>query len=119
MRKKAVDYFLNGGLNCAQATMKAYQDEYNAHDQSKIDDLFAMGRGRAEGEVCGALYAAKQVLEPEQARKIHDDFVKYVGTVICWKIRAEDKISCAACVDLTAQLLQRELKKNCEMKSAE
>ncbi|NTW48814.1 MAG: hypothetical protein HGB19_03615 [Chlorobiales bacterium] len=117
MRKKAVDYFLNGGLNCAQATMQAYQDEYGIEDESQVDALFAMGRGRAEGEVCGALYAAKKVLDPIQAQKIHTDFIKYVETVVCWQIRAQDKISCAACVDLTAQLLQRELKANCEMKS--
>ncbi len=115
INKRALKYFQNG-FNCAQATEKAYQEEMGFEDQSRIDDLFTSGRGRAEDGICGALFAAKRILEdePEMAQQVEDLFKKYIKSVVCWEIRAVDKYSCHVCVDLTCQLLEKALKVKAE-----
>lgn len=110
INKIALKYFQNG-FNCAQATEKAYQEEMGFEDQSRIDNLFTSGRGRAEGGICGALYAAKLIVEDDDlAQQLDDLFKKYIKSTVCWEIRAVDKYSCHACVDLTCQLLEKALK---------
>ncbi|ACF15153.1 conserved hypothetical protein [Chloroherpeton thalassium ATCC 35110] len=116
INKRALKYFQNG-FNCAQATLKAYQEEYGCENQDDIDALFTAGRGRVEGGICGSLYAAKQVLKDEElADLLHRSFVKYIGSAVCWEIRSVDKYSCHACVDLNCQLFQKILETKCEMK---
>ncbi|MFC2149719.1 C-GCAxxG-C-C family (seleno)protein, partial [Candidatus Auribacterota bacterium] len=48
-------------LNCAQAILKAFQPATGMTDEV-IASFKSAGGGRAEGGVCGAIYAARQVV---------------------------------------------------------
>ena len=62
-QKKASDYFhKEDSYNCAQAVLKYFQKEYTV-SQEIIDSYSAYGGGRAEDGLCGALYAAKFLLD--------------------------------------------------------
>ncbi len=115
INKRALSYFQKG-FNCAQATEKAYQEEMGFEDQSRIDGLQNSGRGRADGSICGALYAAKLILKDDEdlANQVDELFKKYIKSAVCWEIRAVDKYTCHACVDLTCQLLEKALKVKAE-----
>ncbi len=92
-------------LNCAQAILKAFQDKYSV-EQSKIDEFKAFGGGRAEGNVCGALYAAFAL---EKNDELHADmteqFVSHAKSVKCLEIRGNKTLPCKSCVGVTADIL--------------
>jgi len=107
MREKALQYFMGvEGYNCAQAVLKAHQDEHGIEDENKLREYMMYGGGFAKGGFCGALFAAMSVQEePELARKIAKDFVAKTGSTQCSDIRMGGEISCRSCVDFAATAL--------------
>jgi hypothetical protein len=98
---KASEFFHGKeGYNCAQAVLRAKQEEYGI-SQEMIDDHVKYGGGRAEGGVCGALYAAKK-LTP---KPIEEKFEEKAGSTKCREIKAQGKFSCVECVDLAGEIL--------------
>ena len=96
------------GLNCAQAVLKAFQKEFNL-SEAIIKDTRAAGGGRAEGGMCGALYAVKLItynLDSTIFEDIKDDFEKEAGSIYCKQIRRLRKLTCRECVGLAAQKLE-------------
>lgn len=54
-------HVLPQNLNCAQAVLKGFQNEFQISEK-EIEEYRAWGGGRAEGGVCGALFAAERLL---------------------------------------------------------
>ena len=106
--KKASDYFhKEDSYNCAQAILKKFQSE-NSISQEMIDSFSAYGGGRAENGLCGALYAAKTLLnDPKKKEPLNKEFLKKAGSVKCSEILKLKKLSCADCVDLAAQIVDK------------
>ena len=107
MKKKAEDFFHKKpeNWNCAQAILKAYQEEFNISD-SEIEDFRAFGGGRAKDGICGALFAAEKLLQKRNSDSIKNDFEKEVGSLFCKEIKAK-KFPCEACVKIADKLLSR------------
>ena len=85
--------------NCAQSVAKAFGR----------DDLVTMlktcGGGRAEGGLCGALYAALHLLPADKRETTKEQFQGMAGDVLCRAIRKEGKTPCKECVRIAADLV--------------
>ena len=110
MNKKAEDYFHCAGenYNCAQAILKAFQSQFNVANET-VTEYRKYGGGRADENMCGALFSAIQLLKdhPEEKQKLHKEFVKAVGSTKCKEIKGVNKISCRDCVKTASELLAR------------
>jgi len=86
MKEKAVEYYHGKeNYNCAQAVMKACCALCSEEDISR---LTGMGGGRAEGGLCGALYAANKLLSGEDKKKmLVDKFREAAGSEKCREIK--------------------------------
>jgi hypothetical protein len=105
MRTTAEKYFHGEeGLNCAQAVLKTFQETHGVSDEM-ISEHKKSGGGRAEGNLCGALYSST-LLEPELKEELHSEFASRVGFTTCRDIRKEKVHSCRSCTGLAAELLE-------------
>lgn len=107
MKKQlAADFFHNkDGYNCAQAVLKAYQKE-SGMSETTIQSATTAGGGRAEGGVCGALYAAQILLgEGQKCNKVTDSFKQAVGSILCSDIKRSE-CGCRRYVGIAAELTQ-------------
>lgn len=104
--KLAKDFFAAGGYNCAQAILKAFQN-YNKFTDSDISQYRSAGGGRAEGGLCGALYAAKLHLDTNE-KKSHLErlFKNIAGHITCKDIKTNKTLTCSQCVETAAKLLK-------------
>ncbi|MDO5566909.1 MAG: redox-active protein [Planctomycetia bacterium] len=93
-------------LNCAQSVAQlAGHDEVLAAYQ-------AFGGGRAEGGLCGALYAALQFIPEEQREKAKEEFAQKAGALTCREIKGTSKTPCQECVAIGAWLVNQYGKKD-------
>ncbi len=98
--------------NCAQAVLKAYAPVTGA-DESCLERFAQFGGGRAPDGECGAVFAAKSLLEDADARKaVERDFVTLTGTMRCRDIRTGRRASCEQCVQTAADALYSQLSKS-------
>lgn len=98
--------------NCAQAVLKAFQ-EHNKLTDDEIAQHMSSGGGRAEGGLCGALYAAKLHLDsPEDKAGLEKSFVDKAKYITCKEIKRNRTLSCVQCVEAAAELLKERLDKN-------
>ncbi len=104
---KATDTFrkLPWCHNCAQAVANNWRHLYDNPD-TILDELAMKGTGRAEGGICGALYAAQKAL-PQFEKEITDKFCEIAGDTTCMAIKQKAKTSCPVCVE-TADILIEE-----------
>ena len=104
--RKASDHFhKEDKYNCAQAILKAFQEEY-AISQEMIDSYKINGGGRAENGLCGALFAAKTLLnDPSKTEVLEQAFTEKAGSCKCREIMILKMLPCADCVDLAAQIM--------------
>ncbi len=109
MKKSAYEIFTTENLNCAQSVLKGHQEEFQVSDQM-IADFKAFGGGRAEENMCGALYAATRLVEDEESRQhLISAFAEQTGSTKCREIRKAGKISCKECVRIASELLNATL----------
>ncbi len=95
-------------MNCAQTIAYAFKDRFDFSDEA-IDRLGA-GGGRAPHGECGALYAAKVMLEKEYSMRIKDcadALLSCAGSTQCREIRALRKLSCLGCVEKVAGCIEK------------
>lgn len=93
-------------LNCAQAVLKAFQEEASIPD-SAINEAKAAGGGRAPDGLCGAVHSAKLLASNDFIRdQIDRSFIEIAGSTRCYEIRGLKKLSCSGCVALAARLLE-------------
>ncbi|MDO5580752.1 MAG: redox-active protein [Planctomycetia bacterium] len=88
-------------LNCAQSVAKIA-----GRDDLVPGDL-AFGGGRAEGGICGALFAALQCTPEENHEKIKEEFAQKAGALTCREIKGKAKTPCSECVAVGAFLADK------------
>jgi hypothetical protein len=110
IRKKSEEYFhvLPENLNCAQAVLKGFQNEFNISD-AEIEEYRAWGGGRAEGGVCGAVFSAERILRQAGKESIIEEFLQKTGSLLCSDIK-EKKFTCLELVRMADELLEENLK---------
>ena len=97
-------YHGKDGFNCAQAVLKTFQDISGMTDD-EIASFSNKGGGRAPAGDCGALFAAKVLLQNRDLDGILEDaFNEAAGSVECRLIRKARKMTCGDCVELAARL---------------
>jgi hypothetical protein len=95
--------------NCAQSILKGFQDEFLIQ-QSEIEAYKANGGGKAEGGICGAVFAANRLLAQAGKPSISDEFKNVAGSIYCKDIRGV-KLSCKDLVRIADDLLTESMKK--------
>ena len=82
--------------NCAEAVVAAFDKD--------CSDFSNCGSGKAPGGWCGAAHAASSLSNaPDDVEKT---FRESAGCVTCLGIRQARKMSCVACVEMGARLVQ-------------
>lgn len=104
----AVFLFRKGRKNCAEAVAEAWQ-KVSGRDPELQENLSKCGSGRAPQGLCGAIYAAQLVSDEGQKAELTDRFADAAGSLVCREIRSMKKLSCTACVELAATLLEENL----------
>ena len=99
---------LPGKLNCAQAILKGFQKEFDITDQ-EIEEFRAMGGGRAQDGICGALYSAERLLSQAGRPGIREEFKSRVGETHCLAIKTT-KFPCIDCVRIADELMEKRMK---------
>lgn len=106
-RKKALEYFHKEPwkMNCAQAILKGFQQEFGISDL-EIEEYKAWGGGRAEGGVCGTVFAARRLVNPLGNMNVDEEFKKVNGTIYCKELKGS-KIPCTRCVAVADELVEK------------
>ena len=94
--------------NCAQSILKGFQNEFQI-EESEIDTYRANGGGKAEGGVCGALYAANRLLAQAGKSPISEEFSQQAGSIYCKDIRGV-RLPCKELVRIADDLLAERMK---------
>ncbi len=98
------------GYNCAQAILKAFQQEFNISEHA-ILAAKTWGHGSVEGGICGALFAARQLSQDAVfIEHINSGFASKGGGFQCKIIRKKRRLSCRQCVMLAAENINQLLK---------
>ena len=104
--ERAANYFHGPErYNCGQAVLKAFQDEHNI-SESEIEQFRGLGGGKADGGMCGALFAAKSLVGADKQDELEAIFVDKAGSWKCREIRRSGSLSCRECVYTAAKLLK-------------
>jgi hypothetical protein len=105
---KSLSAYRDERKNCAQSILIGFRDACGVPD-AEIDAARAAGGGRAEGGLCGALYAALQLSgENETKETLQQQFIEKAGSERCRDIRKLKKLSCEECVELAAEVLTKQ-----------
>ncbi len=103
--ERAVTAYQRERLNCAQSVLKGFQDQKMLSDE-KISEFRGLGHGKADAGLCGALYAARQLMDTPSARdRLSERFISQAGSDKCREIRSAGRIPCVECVRLAAGLV--------------
>lgn len=95
-------------LNCGQSILNAFKERF-PHDQGAIALFEKYGGGRAPGGECGALYAARTILEkhhPEKLKECEKYFSAVAGSSTCREIKSLRRLSCLGCVEKIAEFIE-------------
>lgn len=95
-------------MNCAEAVAGAWQ-KVSGKNLEVTENLSKCGSGRAPQGLCGAVYAAQLVSDADKKAELTHRFADAAGSLVCGEIRSMRKLSCAACVELAASLLEENL----------
>jgi hypothetical protein len=109
VRQKSELYYHTSieNFNCAQAVLKGFQNELDISDNEVIE-FQAWGGGRADGGMCGALFAAERLLRQLGKESVIEEFNKNAGGVLCLDIK-EKRFTCAEYVRIADELVQKSL----------
>ena len=95
-------------MNCAEAVAGAWQ-KVTGKNLEVLESMSECGCGRAPMGLCGAIYAAQLVSDEDNKAELTNQFADAAGSLTCREIRSKRKLSCAACVELAATLLEENL----------
>jgi len=112
MSEKSASHYFHGKekYNCAQAISKAFQSEFNISDET-IKSYKNKGGGKAEGGICGSLFAAKKILnDPEAISRLERLFIEQAGSLYCKEIRKLKKVDCRGTVALAENIIIKKMK---------
>ena len=83
------------------------KDKFNVTER-EIKLAKNCGTGRAEGNMCGALYIALTLVEdPVKQEKIKKEFIAAAGGEKCKVIRKKNILPCPGCVEAAKQLITK------------
>jgi hypothetical protein len=103
--ERALTAYQKERLNCAQSILRGFQT-HRAIAEDDIVKAKVHGGGRAEGGLCGALYAALQLVPEAEARqRVREAFVAAAGADTCRELKRTARTPCVACVRIAASLL--------------
>ncbi len=103
MSKEQAVALHKSGCSCAQSIAKAF----NASDEL-ISKTASCGGGRAEGGLCGALYAGIEMAETMEAKQaLKEYFLNKAKFETCRDIRKNKVIPCSECVKTVAEFLEK------------
>ena len=113
MKERAKDYYLGKlgprRMNCCESVARAFQPDIPLSEE-ELQSLAGFGGGRAPEGYCGAIYAAKRLLQvsaPDKVVTLHEIFNEFAGSVKCREIKALRKISCLECVQKAAETVEK------------
>ena len=101
--QKALAEFRNP-YSCSQTVYAAYAANPDAEE---LNNLKAMSGGRAPGNLCGALYAAKQLLPEKLSGEVERLFASATGSTKCAEIKRVHKTPCHACVKAACEIVEK------------
>ena len=110
MKRIKSDYYfhlLPENLNCAQSVLKGFQKEFNI-TETEIENFRAWGGGRAEGGICGAVFAADRILSQIGKESIAGDFRIKAGGFLCTELK-DKGFSCSEYVLMADELLTKQI----------
>lgn len=91
--------------NCAQAILITFKSRFSIQE-ADILAAKAIGYGRVQGGLCGALYAGKYLLDDRvKFEKLTREFESEAGSSKCKRILKLKLITCKECVALAARLI--------------
>jgi hypothetical protein len=103
--EKSLSAYRDEKKNCAQSILSGFREECGV-PYAEIEAARAVGGGRAEGGVCGALHAALRLSGKDETKEfLRRQFIEKAGSEKCREIRRLKKLSCAQCVELAASVL--------------
>ena len=111
-RIKSEEYFHKkpDNFNCAQSVLKGFQHKFQIQDE-EVEAFRAFGGGRAEGGVCGALYAANYLMQRMGKEPLNESFAEKATYEKCKDIKQSKCCSCEECVKIADELVGRGLSK--------
>ena len=113
MKDNAINLFHGRSRrNCSHAIMRAYQDKFGIEDTDVLKASKKWSRGRGGDGICGALYAAEQIVGRERAETLRQRFIEIAQSSKCREIRRSKTISCTECVAVAANILNDMLDKS-------
>lgn len=98
-------------MNCAQAVINAFKDVFDI-DESTIGTYGLYGGGRAPEGLCGAYYAAVDIVKTYNCgsvEELKEYFTKCAGSDKCSAIRETRKLTCLDCVEKCAAYVQQKI----------
>lgn len=112
----ASQYFHNeeNNWNCAQSLYKHYQTRLAISDEDIELKYRCKGGGRAEGGICGALYAGMEIVAStgtKTQQRVFNAFAAQVGGTTCAQIKGKCGKMCSELVAMTQELVDKELGK--------
>lgn len=112
-REKSILFFRTPPYNytCAQAILKGFQKEFSV-SQEQIDEYVAYRGGNAPDGVCGAVYAANQLLAKMGKTGITEEFSARAGSDKCFEIKTVHRFPCPECIKLADQLIEEKIRTN-------
>lgn len=118
IKKDAVKYFHQGveNWNCAQAIHKSYQALTGKSDQDIELHYRPKGGGRAEGGICGTIYAARELLAPTDVKSLEEELIKEYGGLTCHELKRVYRVPCTDIVARVDSLIAERLKLHVESK---
>lgn len=128
LKERAYDYYENKDCNCAEAVIRAANDEYDLGiNEQGLKAFGGFGGGMQCGNVCGALsgglgaISAKEIktcahqtesLAPK-CRAMMDGFKEKFGSAFCTKVKADHSSKTQRCwkvVEGAAEVLEEIMK---------
>jgi hypothetical protein len=107
-KKNYLDRTAPRKMNCCESVAHAFKDSIPLPDK-ELQNYSQFGSGRAPEGYCGAVYAAKRLLEKsgsQKAAEFPEAFKKVAGSAKCREIRSLRKISCLECVEKAAKAVE-------------
>ncbi|HNX68875.1 MAG TPA: C-GCAxxG-C-C family protein [Candidatus Omnitrophota bacterium] len=95
-------------MNCCESVAYAFRQKVPLSVE-ELQSYAGFGGGRAPEGYCGAIYAAKRLLEALGSSKVaelYGIFQDFAGSVKCREIKALKKISCLECVEKAAGIVE-------------
>ncbi|MDO4691785.1 MAG: C-GCAxxG-C-C family protein [Porphyromonadaceae bacterium] len=91
--------------NCAQSVHKSQQELTGLSDEQIELTYRSKGGGRAEGGMCGAIYAASGLVGGEHSARLIEEFRQRAGGLTCAELKGKYNRPCSVLVDMAQEIL--------------